>query len=166
MLSGVRHGFAIEEPTEDLDRLGEPGLADRWWIEVLADGLVLAEGVARSDPNFEATPAQMVQAGELLGQMDRVVKVIVQHKRADAESRRAFGDSHQRYERRPPINHVIPGVHHVETGFLSGLGMRPQIICGALRYLEAKAKWTHEERLRAGAQGVPVHPCNAGLVRS
>jgi hypothetical protein len=28
MLSVVGHVLAIEEPTEDLDRLGEPGLAD------------------------------------------------------------------------------------------------------------------------------------------
>jgi hypothetical protein len=123
MLSGIRHGFTIEKPTEDLDRLGEPGFADRWWIELLTDGLVLAEGVARSDPDLQAASAQVVQAGELSGQMDRVVKVIVQNKRTDTESRRALGDSHQRYERRPPINHVIPAVHHVETGFFRGLSM-------------------------------------------
>jgi hypothetical protein len=27
MLSVIGHGLAIEEPAEDLDRLGEPGLA-------------------------------------------------------------------------------------------------------------------------------------------
>ena len=99
MLSVVGHGLAIEETTEDLDRLGEPGLADYGWVEVLADGLILGEGVSRSDPNFKATPAQMVQAGQLLGQMDRVVKIIVQNERADAESRRTVGDSHQGCQR-------------------------------------------------------------------
>jgi len=99
VLSVVRHGFAIEEPTEDLDRLGEPGLANCGWIEGLANGLVLGEGMSCSDPYFEATPAQMVEARQLLGQMDRVVKVIVQNERADAQSRRAIGDSHQGCQR-------------------------------------------------------------------
>src|ERR1700683_5446096 len=95
MRSPIGHRLAIEKVTEDLNGLGESGLADRGWIEVLTDGLVLGEGVPRSDPNFEATTAQMVQAGQFLGQMDRVVKVIVQNERADAESRRTVGDSHQ-----------------------------------------------------------------------
>jgi hypothetical protein len=77
VLSVVGHALAIEEPTEDLDRLGESNLANRGWIEGLANGLVLGEGVPCSDSNFETTPAQIVQAGQLLGQMDRVVKVVV-----------------------------------------------------------------------------------------
>ena len=89
----------------------------------LADGLILGEGVSRSDPNFEATPAQMVQAGQLLGQMDRVVKVIVQNQGADAESRRTVGDSHQRCQGRPSINDVIPRVHYVKASFLRRSGL-------------------------------------------
>jgi len=66
---------------------------------MLANGLVLGEGVSCTDPYFEATRAQMVQAGQLLSQMDRVVKVIVQNERADAESRRAIGNRHQGCQR-------------------------------------------------------------------
>ena len=90
---------------------------------MLANGLVLGEGMSCSDPNFEATSAQMVQAGQLLGQMDWVVKVIVQNERADAESRRTIGDSHQRCQGRPSVNDVIPRVHYVKASLLGGLGL-------------------------------------------
>ena len=123
MLAVVGHGLAIQEPTEDLDRLGEPGLADRRCIEVLADGLIFSEGVPRTDPNFEATPAQMVQAGQLLGQVDRVVKVIVQNEGTDTESRRTVGDSHQGCQGRPSINDVIPRVHDVKASLLRRPGL-------------------------------------------
>jgi hypothetical protein len=72
----------------------------------------------RSDPDFEAASAQMVQAGQLLRQMDRVVKVIVQNKRADAQSCRAVGDCHQGCQGGPSINDVVPRVHYVESGSL------------------------------------------------
>jgi len=144
VLPVVRHGLTIEKPTEDLDRLGEPGLANRGWIEALANGFVLGEGMPCSDPYFEATSAQMVQAGQLLGQMDRMVKVIVQNERADAESRRAIGDSHQGRQGRPSIDDVIPRVHYVKASFLSRSGLRAQLVCRALSYLEAKAKRPHD----------------------
>ncbi len=98
MLTAIGHGLAIEQLTKNLDCLGKPGLADPGEIEVLTDGLVLGEGVPCSDPDFEATPAQMVQAGEFLGQMDGVVKVVVQDERADTQSRRTVSDRHQGYE--------------------------------------------------------------------
>jgi hypothetical protein len=63
VLAFIGHGVAIKEPTKNLDRLGESGLADRGWIEFLTDGLVLGEGVPRTDSNFDATPAQMIEAG-------------------------------------------------------------------------------------------------------
>ena len=63
---------------------------------MLADGLILGEGVPRTDPDFEAAPTEMVQARQLLGQMDWVVKVVVKDEGADAEVRRAVGDGHQR----------------------------------------------------------------------
>ena len=96
VLSGQGHTLAIEELPEDLGGLGEASLSDCRWVKCLPYGLVLGEGVPCSDPDLEATPAQMVQAGQLLRQMDRVVKVIVEDKGTDAEVRRAVGDSHQR----------------------------------------------------------------------
>ncbi len=65
----------------------------------------------------------MVQAGQLLGQMDWVVKVIVQNERADTKSRRTVGDSHQGCQGRPSINDVIPGVHYIEASFLRRSGL-------------------------------------------
>ena len=62
---------------------------------MLADAFVFGEGVPRSNPDFKATPAEMVQAGQFLGQMDRMMKVIVQNERADAQSRRTVGHGHQ-----------------------------------------------------------------------
>ena len=99
VLSGIGHTLAIEETAEDLDGLGEASLSDCRWVEGLPDGLVLGEGVPCSDPDLEAATAQMVQAGQLPGQMDGVVKVIVENEGTDAEALRAVGDSHQRRQR-------------------------------------------------------------------
>ena len=95
ILAVVGHRLAIEQSAEDLSGLGEAGFADRWRVEWLADGGILSEGVSCSDPNFEPASAQMVQAGQFLGQMDRVVEVIVQDKGAEADARRAVGNSHR-----------------------------------------------------------------------
>ena len=65
----------------------------------------------------------MVQAGQFLGQMDRVVEVIVQNERAEADAGRTVGDSHKRRQGGPPINDVIPSVDHVESSILSGPGL-------------------------------------------
>jgi hypothetical protein len=144
VLSAVGHGLAIEEPAEDLYRLGESSLANWSRVEALPDGVILGEGVPRTDPHFEATPAQMVQASQLLGQTDRVVKVIVQNEWADAERGRAVGDRHQGCEGWPTIDDVIPRVHHVKTSSLRGPGLCAQLVCGAGSYLEAKTKPPHE----------------------
>ncbi len=85
-----------EESAENLDGLGEASLADCWRLERLSDCLVFGEGVPCSNADFETATTQVVQAGQLSRQMDRVVKIIVEHKRADAQVRRAPGDRHQR----------------------------------------------------------------------
>ncbi len=123
MLAVVGHRLAIEQPTEDLGGFGEAGLADRWRVKSLTDGGVLGERVTCSYSDFEPASTEMVQAGQFLGKMDRVVEVIVQHKGAEADAGRTVGDRHERRQRRPPINDVIPSMNHVESGGLGGLGL-------------------------------------------
>jgi hypothetical protein len=98
MLSVVRHDFAIEETAYDLDGLRESILANGRRVELLADGEVLGKGVSGAESDLDATPAEMVHAGELLSQTDRVVKVIVQDQRTNAESGGAVSDGHERYQ--------------------------------------------------------------------
>ncbi len=148
--SVVGHGLSFEQPEEDLDGLREPSLADRRRVECPADGLILGEAVPGSDPDLKTAPAQMVEAGELLGEVHRMVEVVVQDKGRDADSARAVGNRHQRSERRPAVSDVIPGVHDVEAGLLRRPGLHTQIVGGTLRNLETKAKRPHEKRLRGG----------------
>jgi hypothetical protein len=56
-LTGKGHSLAIEEIAEDIDGRAKPGLADCWRVECLPDGLILREGVARSDPHLETATA-------------------------------------------------------------------------------------------------------------
>lgn len=88
----------VEESAEDLDGFGEASFADRGRVKRLPDCLVLAEGVPCSEPDFETAATQMVEAGQLPGEMDRVVKIIVEDERADAQVGRAVGYRHQRRE--------------------------------------------------------------------
>jgi hypothetical protein len=98
MLSVVGHDFAIEETAYDLDGLRESVLANRRRVELLADGGVLGKGVSSAKADLHAAPAEMVHAGQLLSQMDRVAKVIVQDERTHSEPGGAVGDGHQRYQ--------------------------------------------------------------------
>jgi hypothetical protein len=52
--------------------------------------------------------------------MHRMVKVVVQDQWADSELGRTVSRSHQRCQRRPSINDVIPRVQDIESGFLGG----------------------------------------------
>ena len=70
MLAFVGHCLAIEQPAQNLHGLTKPGLADRRWVELLSNGLILGERVPRSDPDLQAATAEVVQVGQLLGQMD------------------------------------------------------------------------------------------------
>ena len=47
--------------------------------------------MARADPDFEPATAQVVDAGELARQVDRMVEVIVQNEWANPQTRGALG---------------------------------------------------------------------------
>jgi hypothetical protein len=141
--------LAVKEPVENLDRLSQAGLAGPWRVEGRADGGVLGEGMPGADTHLEAPPREVVDACELLGQMHRVVKIVVQHKGTHPDTGGGLGHSHQGRQRRPAVYDMVPGVEDVEAGLLSVASLRPQLGRGALPHLESKAEGSHPKRLFA-----------------
>jgi hypothetical protein len=71
--------LAIEQLAKDLHGFGQPGLSHRWWIERPTNAGVFGERVSSTDADLEATPTEVVQAGQLARQIYRMVKVVVQN---------------------------------------------------------------------------------------
>jgi hypothetical protein len=101
--------------------------------------------VASADADLEAAAAQVVQAGQFPRQVDRVVEVVVEHQRADAQACRAVGHRHERRERRPALQDVVPGREDVEAGVLGRLGLRAQLLGRARPDLQPEAEAAHAE---------------------
>ena len=137
------HLLAIEQLAHDLDGLGKTRLAHGGWIERLADGGVLGEGVAGADADLEPPASELVNAGQLARQMHRVVEVVVQHQRADPEPGRAIGGGQQGCEWGPAVHNVVPGVEDIEASGLGAPRQIAQLIGRDLSDLETESKRTH-----------------------
>ena len=98
MLSVIGDGLAVQKTPDDLDRLRQSRLANRWRIESLADCRIFGEGVSGTETDLQSTAAQVVEARQLSSQMDRIVKVVVEYKRAHPELRGAVGYRHEWHE--------------------------------------------------------------------
>ena len=69
--------------------------------------LVVADHPAGTEADLDTTVGQHVHRGELLGEHDRVLVVVVEHERADAQSRRWRRPRHQRRHRRELVAEVV-----------------------------------------------------------
>ena len=114
--AGVGHRFAVEQRTQQLDRLRHSGLANRRRIERQPDRPVFRERMACADTELDATAAEVVNRRDLPSELHRMVKVVVEHERTDAYPRGRFGHRAEERERRPRAAHVIGRVHDVEAG--------------------------------------------------
>ncbi len=97
----------------------------------------------RADANLQTASAEMVDAGQLPDEMDRVVKVVVEDQRAHPERSRALGHRDQRRQRGPAVDDVVPGVDHVQAGVLGRARVGAQLFGGALPQLVAEAEPVH-----------------------
>lgn len=136
--------LALKEAAQNFDGLPHASLSDGRSVKGDSNGLIFVEGVARPDANLEATSAQVIDSCELPRQMDRMVKVVVQHQWADSKPCRCLGDRHKWREGSGTAVDVIPRVHDIESEIFDSSGMRGDLIeVEDIARLKPKTKWVH-----------------------
>ena len=85
----------------------------------------------------------MIDSCELPRQMDGMVKVVVQHQRADSKPCRCFGHRHKWREGSGTAVDVIPRVHDIESEIFDSSGMRADLVEVEFARLKPKTKWAH-----------------------
>ena len=86
VLAGVGHRLAGQQPSHETDRLDEAVDPDPGGVERQADLVVLRLHVAGAHAELEATAGERVEGGDLAGEPGRVVEVVVEHERAEAQA--------------------------------------------------------------------------------
>jgi len=106
-----------------LDGLGETSLSHRRRVEAQPDGGILGERVPSAKTDLQAPLAEMIDAGQFLGEQDGMVEVVIEDQGTDSDSGRRLSDGHEWRQGRPPIGNVIPSVEDVEPGILGSTGL-------------------------------------------
>ncbi len=135
--------IAIKKTAQYFDGLPHASLSDGRSVKGDSDGLILVEGVARPDANLEATSAQVIDSCELPRQMDGMVKVVVQHQRADSKPCRCPGHRHKWREGSGTVVDLIPRVHDIESEIFDSSRMRGDLIEMEFAALETQSEWMH-----------------------
>jgi hypothetical protein len=123
MLSDIGNDLAVKQSPQDFNGFGETSLSYRSWIEGQTDCCILCERMTRADTYLKATLTQVVDACKFLGQMDGLMKVVVQDERTHPDPGCCIGNGHKRCEWGPPVGDVIPRVEHVESRILGSSGL-------------------------------------------
>jgi hypothetical protein len=139
---------------QDLDRLGQPGLAHRRRVERDAGRLVLGEPVAGPDAELDPPAGDPVERRQLAGQVHRVVEVVVEHQRAHPQPLGRLGGGLEDGQRRPLAgHHVVPHAEDVEAG---GLGVAREAAQLAGRRHTRRQLEPESERCHAGHANQPA----------
>lgn len=112
----------VEQRAEDLDALRQPSFPDRWRIEGSAHRLVLVRIVAGTESELEPTSRCVVERRDLLGEENRMTKVIVQDGRPQPDPVRSRCQVREDWQRGPANIDVIANEQDVEAGFLRHAG--------------------------------------------
>ena len=117
--------------------------------------LVVADHPAGAEADLEPTVGQHVHRGQLLGEHDRVLVVVVPHERADAQVGGRVGGRHQRRHRRELVAEVVGHrQHRVAVGLGAAASSTHSARAAGLRRLDAEAERSGGER--GGGHGGPT----------
>ncbi len=84
MVADKGHRVAIEQPTENLYGLAQPGNSGARRVESDTGSLVFGVCVARTQPELDSPLAQKVECGRFASEQGGVMEVIVEHHHAES----------------------------------------------------------------------------------
>lgn len=119
VLAVVRHDLAIDEATNHLDTLHQPGFAMPRMLEAGTRRSVLLRGVAGADAELESTLGQVIQRCRLPRQLNRVTHVVVDHECPQPNPLRRLRDGTQRDKWREAWADMVTDEHDIEAQLLS-----------------------------------------------
>jgi hypothetical protein len=111
--------------------------------------------MASPDAHFQATLAQMVEGYKFLGQEGRMTQVIVEHQRAESDTRRSRRCCCEGNERRRLHSDVVTHLEDVESGDLSSSGVTYDLFEVSRSALETKPERHRPERYLARSVSGP-----------
>jgi hypothetical protein len=107
VLAGERERLGSERAADDGEALEEPVDADAGRVVRDARLLVVADLPAGAETDLEPSVGQDVERRQLLGEHDRVLVVVVEHERTDAQRRRGVGGTLQGRHRGELVGEVV-----------------------------------------------------------